>query len=118
MKFIQRFTAGTAPAEPSPPAAERIRRGNPQAQTRNDYSSADGGRHVGIWESTEGAWEVEYSEWEYCLILSGRVRLTDPAGDVVTVTAGESLVIEPGFRGLWEVLEPTRKLYVIVLPVG
>jgi uncharacterized protein len=32
--------------------------------------------------------------------------------------AGDSFVIRPGFRGVWEVIETTRKDYVIVLPIG
>ena len=32
--------------------------------------------------------------------------------------AGASFVIPAGFRGVWEVLEPTSKLYVIYEPAA
>jgi uncharacterized cupin superfamily protein len=30
--------------------------------------------------------------------------------------AGDSFVIRPGFRGTWEVIETTRKHYVVRVP--
>ena len=35
------------------------------------------------------------------------------AADAVTVSAGESFVVPRGFVGTWEVVEPTKKTYVI-----
>lgn len=40
--------------------------------------------------------------------------LTDEAGRATTLKAGDSFVIRPGFRGTWEVVEPTLKDYVIL----
>jgi len=31
--------------------------------------------------------------------------------------AGDSFVLRPGFKGSWEVLETTRKQYVILMPL-
>ncbi len=73
------------------------------------------GLYCGIWESTPGKWRISYDEWEYCHILSGRSVIAEDGGAAVTVTAGDSFVIPPGFRGTWEVLETTRKDYVIRL---
>ena len=33
--------------------------------------------------------------------------------DAVTVSAGESFVIPRGFVGTWEVVQPTKKIYVV-----
>jgi hypothetical protein len=73
------------------------------------------GLYCGIWQSTPGAWRIAYDEWEYCRILEGRSVITEEGGEAVPVGAGDSFVIPPGFRGTWEVVETTRKDYVIRL---
>lgn len=74
---------------------------------------AEGGLYAGIWEATPGKWRVEYDEWEFCHILSGISILTEEGGEAHTLKAGDSFVIRPGFKGTWEVVETTRKQYVI-----
>jgi uncharacterized cupin superfamily protein len=66
--------------------------------------------------ATVGAWRVSYDEWEYCHILSGRMSLTPDGGAPVQFGPGDSFVIEPGFRGVWTVIEDMAKTYVIRLP--
>lgn len=46
----------------------------------------------------------------------GTSIISDAQGVAVTVSAGESFVIPRGFSGTWEVVEPTRKIYVIYEP--
>lgn len=105
----------TAEAEAFFPAPDRIVHGNPHGETRNAYESPDGRKYFGKWSCGEGAWRVSYSEWEYCRILEGHVRLTGDDGSVAEAGPGGNLVIEPGFEGVWENLTPVRKLYVIDL---
>ena len=50
-----------------------------------------------------------------CHILSGHSVLTEEGGEANTLKAGDSFVIRPGFKGTWEVIETTRKEYVIRL---
>ena len=69
----------------------------------------------GVWESTPGKWRIEYDEWEFCHILSGLSVISSDDGETRTAKPGDSFVIRPGFRGAWEVLETTRKEYVIRL---
>jgi hypothetical protein len=33
------------------------------------------------------------------------------------VASGDAFIIEPGFRGWWETVETTRKIFVIRLPL-
>ena len=68
---------------------------------------------AGIWEATPGKWRIVYEEWEFCHILSGVSVIEEEGGGAVTVRAGDSFVLRPGFKGTWEVLETTRKEYVI-----
>ena len=105
----------TAQAEDFAPAPDRVVRGSPRGETRNAYESADGRKYFGEWSCGEGAWRVSYTEWEYCRILEGQVRLTGDDGTVVEAGPDGNLVIEPGFEGIWENLTPVRKLYVIDL---
>ncbi len=96
------------------PAPEKVLVGDPQFTTWN-VEDRDG-LYCGIWESTPGKWRIAYDEWEYCRILSGRSVITDDAtGEAHTLTAGDSFILRPGFTGSWEVIETTRKDYVIRL---
>ncbi|ODT31827.1 MAG: cupin [Kaistia sp. SCN 65-12] len=112
-KFLALGTAGGAPEEGVPPA-ERILSGNPKFRTWN-IEEREGGLYAGIWESTPGKWRIEYDEWEFCHILSGVSVIAEDGGEARTVRAGDGFVLRPGFKGSWEVLETTRKQYVIKL---
>lgn len=115
---IHHFTTEHIAGEDFAPDADRIVHGVPRGQVHNGYESADGNKVAGEWSCGPGAWRVHYTEWEYCRILEGRVRLTASDGGVTEAGAGDNLVIEPGFAGVWENLEPVRKIYVIDLAAG
>ncbi len=95
------------------PDPGRVLRGDPRFRTWN-VEERDG-LYAGIWEATPGAWSVVYDEWEFCHILSGVSVLTEDGGEPRRLEAGCAFVIRPGFTGVWEVLETTRKEYVIRL---
>lgn len=99
--------------ETSRPDPARVIAGDPVHTTWN-LEERDG-LYAGIWESTPGCWRVSYTEWEYCRILSGVSVLTEDGKPPMTVRAGDSFVLRPGFCGTWEVVETTRKDYVIRL---
>lgn len=90
--------------------------GTPLTRTLNGYESSDGLTFCGTWMATVGAWRVSYDEWEHCHILSGRMSLTPDGGTPVQFGPGDSFVIEPGFSGIWTVIEDMAKTYVIRLP--
>jgi len=106
------ITTEDTPAEEGAPAPERLISGNPSFRSWN-VEEADGGLYAGIWEATPGKWRIEYDEWEFCHILSGVSVIEEEGGEARTVRAGDSFIIRPGFRGSWEVVETTRKEYVI-----
>lgn len=103
-------------ASRAPVAAERLVTGQPQQAVGNAYSTQDDRFHCGVWEGGVGAWRVQYTEHEFCHLLSGRVRLHGDDGSEVLLEAGQSFVVPAGFTGLWEVLETARKLYAIYEP--
>lgn len=98
------------------PAPEKVISGDPQFTTWLAETTDNETLFSGVWESTPGAWRISYDEWEFCSILSGRSRLTDKDGVTREIGPGDSFVLQPGFSGVWEVLETTRKLFVIRLP--
>lgn len=106
---------GTADLEPEEgaPAPERVLAGDPRFRTWN--AEERDGLYAGIWEATPGKWRIEYDEWEFCHILSGVSIIAEDGVESRTVRAGDSFVLRPGFKGSWEVLETTRKEYVIKL---
>jgi uncharacterized cupin superfamily protein len=109
--FLDISIDGMEPEEGAP-APDRLVSGDPRFRSWN-LEEADGGLYAGIWESTPGKWRIEYDEWEFCHILTGLSVITEEGGQPRTVRAGDSFVIRPGFRGTWEVVETTRKEYVI-----
>ena len=108
-----RLTPATAAPVTERPAPEMVLAGDPVFTSWNAEERP--GLYCGIWQSTPGKWRISYDEWEYCRILEGHSILTEDGGAPHTVRAGDSFVIRPGFRGTWEVIETTRKDYVIVL---
>ncbi len=110
-RFLKIGTDGIEP-EAGSPAEGRLIAGDPKFRTWN-AEEAEGGLYAGIWESTPGKWRIEYDEWEFCHILSGVSVIAEEGGEARTVRAGDSFVLRPGFKGSWEVLETTRKEYVI-----
>jgi uncharacterized protein len=111
-RHFLRISAGGIEPEEGAPAPDRVVSGNPRFRTWN-VEEAEGGLYAGVWEATPGKWRIEYTEWEFCHILSGVSVIEEEGGAAVTLKAGDSFVLRPGFRGTWEVLETTRKEYVI-----
>ena len=108
------FDVSAVEPEHGGPAPDRLISGDPRFTTWN-VEEAEGGVYAGVWESTPGKWRIEYDEWEFCHILSGVSVITEEESAARTVRAGDSFVLKPGFRGSWEVVETTRKEYVIRL---
>jgi len=106
-------TPDAAAPEMSAPAADRILSGAPVHTTWN--AEERDGLYCGLWQSTPGKWRISYDEWEFCHILEGVSVIAEEGGEARTVRAGDAFILRPGFRGTWEVVETTRKEYVIRL---
>jgi uncharacterized protein len=91
---------------------EKLIAGDPLQTLTPGFTSPCGRFSTGIWESTPGRWKVAYTEAEYCEILAGTSVITDEEGNAKTLRTGHRFVIPPGFRGTWEVVEHTRKIFV------
>jgi uncharacterized cupin superfamily protein len=106
------FDLSSIEPEEGAPSPERLVSGSPMFRTWN-FEEAEGGLYAGVWEATVGAWRISYDEWEYFRIISGHSIVTEEGGKAVHLRAGDSMVLRPGFKGTWEVVETTRKDYVI-----
>ena len=104
---------GVVPEESRPDPA-RVLAGDPVFTTWNHEDSD--GLLCGIWRATPGRWRVSYDEWEYCRIISGLSVITQDGGPSRILRPTDSIIIRPGFTGIWEVMETTVKDYVIRLP--
>ncbi len=114
MNHVQSFDTSTIEPEEGAPAADRLLSGNPRFTTWN-VEEAAGGIYSGIWQSTPGKWRIVYDEWEYFHMLEGYSIVTEDEGEPIHLKAGDRLILRPGFKGSWEVIETTRKDYVIRL---
>lgn len=99
--------------ETARPDPAKVIRGDPVHTTWN--LEARDGLYAGIWQSTPGKWRIAYEEWEYCRILEGVSIIAEDGGATHTLRAGDSFVLRPGFTGTWDMVETTRKDYVIRL---
>jgi len=89
--------------------------GEPRMSGRIFFGADDGPVEVGVWACTPGGWAiVDRPDTETVQILTGRARLTDAGGRSADLGPGDVLVLPRGWSGRWDVLEPVRKLYVIV----
>lgn len=110
--FYLTLNSDSVAAESGGPAPDRVLSGDPKFRTWN-IEELPGGLYAGVWESTPGKWNIQYDEWEYCRILSGVSIITEDGGEAKRMTAGDSFILRPGFIGTWEVIETTRKEYVV-----
>lgn len=98
------------------PRPDRVVRGNPRRTTWNHFTSASGEVSAGVWSCEVGSWRIEFGPAldEFFYVISGRVRVVGDDGQTVEVGPGESIVIPAGFKGVFDVVEPVTKHYVIV----
>ena len=87
--------------------------GDPQHETQTKFTSPDGTLLAGTWTSTPGKWRAFSGRDEFCVLLSGHVRLIHDDGSAQEYRAGDSFLIPNGFSGYWEVLETATKHFVI-----
>ena len=106
------FAVSKAATDSYPTPADRLVKGQPQ-QHNTLHFQADERFFAGEWGAEPGCWKVKYSENEYFHILSGKSIIRDTAGNEMMLQAGDKICVPAGFEGEWEVLEATRKIYVV-----
>ena len=72
------------------PDADRILAGSPDQTAWNYFTDRTGQFSTGIWEGAPGVWRVNFTENEFCHLMSGVVVVRDEAGGERTFRAGSS----------------------------
>ena len=91
----------------------RVVAGDPVHDAVERHRGAIGDFTAGTWTSSPGRWRAFADRDEFCVIVSGHVRLIAEDGSVQSFRRGDAFLIPNGFRGEWEVVETTTKHYVI-----
>lgn len=93
---------------------EAVLSGEAQETGALHYESKGGKFLIGTWECTPYAETLSYPDTsEFCVVLSGRVALTDLSGKTEEFGAGDYYIVPKGYEGRFEVLETLRKIYVL-----
>jgi uncharacterized cupin superfamily protein len=93
---------------------ENVIDGEPTETGHNFFTDATGKLTSGVWEVTPCTTQADaYPVDEFCIILSGKVVITDGAGRAETFKAGDAFVVPKGTPCTWHFPETTRKYYVI-----
>lgn len=107
---------GAPKVEKGKPDPAKLLKGKYLTKTWNHWEGENNRLYCGIWESTPGKVECEYTEWEFCHIISGEVILTEEGKRKGhRFKKGDGFIIPPGFKGTWETVKKVRKHYVILL---
>ncbi|HRO12265.1 cupin domain-containing protein [Amaricoccus sp.] len=114
---VHSLTRLDAPAAADAPP-ERVIAGSGHARVWNAFTGAGGRFHAGHWQAEPGRIAVDYAETELCVLLVGRVRLSDESGAAVDFGPGDAFVVEAGFRGTWESIGRVTKIYAVLDPEG
>lgn len=98
------------------PAADRAIGPAPERTTWERYASSSEALSIGEWACEPGAWKIAFHphRHEFFHVISGRLRITDDAGEAREFGPGDAAVIPAGFRGVFEVIEAVHKRYVMI----
>jgi len=66
-----------------------------------------------IWQGHPSTFDWDYTQTETCLIIEGKVTVTDrPAGeDSITFGPGDMVIFPEGLKCIWTIKESVRKYY-------
>ncbi|MFG1490830.1 cupin domain-containing protein, partial [Oceanospirillum sp. HFRX-1_2] len=64
----------------TPIGLDRVISGKPMESVENLFTNSKENFFCGVWSSTEGKWNLNYTEDEFCYLISGRAILTDEEG--------------------------------------
>ena len=94
--------------------AEMIAGGDPRPETWIAQQFDSGSQvRTGIWECTPGIMKIDnYPSDEVFTVLTGSIRVTNEDDSTFVVEPGQSCVLRKGWKGLFEAVEQTRKIFV------
>jgi len=69
---------------------------------------------MGIWECSPGRWRRTIMQEEIAHFLKGRAIFTPEGGEPVEIVAGDTVWFPKNSRGVWDIVEDSRKVYVVI----
>lgn len=113
MSLLQHFKLFDLGAgiQSSPPERKRLE-GSPEFTT---WPHQQKPVQTGVWAATPGIVELERDSktWEQFYILEGEIEITEEGREPRRFAAGDSVVVEPNFRGTWRTIVAMKKIYII-----
>jgi len=92
---------------------DRVLTGAPTERLNNVFTNTKENFFCGVWESTTGKWNLDYTEDEFCYLIEGKAILTDSDGHSEVLNPGDGFVIPAGYKGTWETIGSAKKFYSI-----
>lgn len=77
------------------------------------HRNEDGSSETGIWNCTPGTWQCHVTSDEFCHFLAGSCTYTAEDGQVIEVSPGTVAFFPKDWKGICEVRETVRKVYMI-----
>ncbi|MBA3449315.1 MAG: cupin domain-containing protein [Pseudaminobacter sp.] len=91
----------------------KVIEGHPTMKTFVQHSTGDGKIVSGTWQATPGTYHATYTAYEFVHIIAGRIIITPEGGKPVEVGPGDAFVVEADFKGIWQIVEPVTKHFVV-----
>lgn len=87
--------------------------GEPTMKVWLEYVSND--LRCAWWEATPGTYHATYDASEFVHLLEGKITITPDGGEPHHVGAGDTFIIENGFKGTWKIEEKALKVAAFVV---
>lgn len=109
---IIKFSDKPKDVDAHPTLLEKCITGQPIQTYHNYYRSENKNFHAGVWDCEPGHFRINFTEHEFIHMLKGKIIVRDLDGNELVLLPNMQVVIPAGFRGTWEIPEPTTKLFV------
>jgi uncharacterized protein len=77
------------------------------------FRRGDGASETGMWQCTPGRWRCDVQRDEFCYFLAGEAVYTPDSGAPFVVRAGIAATFPAGWKGVCEVRQTVRKVYMV-----
>ena len=95
--------------------ADILLEGNPLIQVWAQYLSTNKKVKIGVMSGEPGINKSSKSGMlEFCYMIEGIVELTEEGREPRVYKAGDTFVMEDGYKGIWNTIETFKKIYVCV----
>jgi len=81
---------------------------------RKYIDEAEGIDCMGIWECSPGRWQRTIMHEEFAHFVTGSATFIPEEGEPVEIRAGDTVWFPRNSRGVWEIHEDVRKVYVVI----